>query len=112
MDRALKAVEINQLPAPEFQGEPDFTRITLFAPREFKDMSRTDRVRACYQHCCLCWVDRNFMTNTSFRERLGIATKNYSMVSRVIRDTLDEKLIKPANPESKSTKKKYIPVWG
>lgn len=112
VDRALSSIEISQLPAPEFRGEPDFTRITLFAPRAFKDMSRTDRVRACYQHCCLCWVVRDFMTNASLRERLGIATKNYSMVSRVIRDALDENVIKAANPESKSTKKKYIPVWG
>ena len=52
------------------------------------------------------------MTNTSFRERLGIAEKNYSMVSRVLRHALDEELIKPVDPESKSTKKKYIPWWG
>ncbi len=112
VDRALVAIELAQLPAPEFQGETDFTRITLYALREFKDMSRRDRVRACYQHSCLCWVLRDFMTNTSFRERLGVAEKNYSMVSRVLRNALDEELIKPVDPESKSTKKKYIPWWG
>ena len=112
VDRALLAIELAQLPAPEFQGEPDFTRITLFSLREFKEMSRRDRVRACYQHCCLCWVLRDFMTNTSFRKRLGVAEKNYSMVSRVLRNALDEELIKPADPESRSTKKKYIPWWG
>jgi len=112
VDRALSAIELAQLPAPEFHGETEFTRITLFAPREFKDMSRADRVRACYQHGCLCWVCKEFMTNASLRERLGVAEKNYSMVSRVIRDALREGWIKPANPESKSTKKKYIPGWG
>jgi ATP-dependent DNA helicase RecG len=112
VDRALSAVEIAQLPAPEFQGEAGYTRVTLFAHREFKDMSRVDRVRACYQHCCLRWVSKEFMTNTTLRDRMGVDSKNYSMISRLIRDALDENLIKPADPENKSTKKKYIPWWG
>lgn len=112
VDRALSAVEISQLPAPDFQSEPQFTRVTLFSYRDFKDMSRVDRIRACYQHCCLRWVCRNFMGNATLRERLGIKESNYPMVSKVIKNTIDAGLIKPADPENKSTKKKYIPWWG
>jgi predicted HTH transcriptional regulator len=112
VDRALAAIELGQLPAPEFQGDSQFTRVTVFAYRSFKEMSRVDRVRACYQHCCLRWVCRELMTNATFRERLGIDPKNYSMVSRIIRDAQDEGVIKPSDPENKSTKKKYVPWWG
>jgi predicted HTH transcriptional regulator len=112
VDRALKAIEIAQLPAPEFQSEEQYTRITLFSYRDFKKMNRTDRIRACYQHSCLQWVCRDFMSNATLRERLGIDSQNYSMVSRIIRDAIERKLIKPADPENKSNKKKYIPWWG
>jgi len=112
IDRALSAIEISQLPAPEFQGDPQFTRVTLFSYRDFKDMSRTDRVRACYQHSVLRWVCKDFMTNATLRDRLGVKDSNYPMVSKVIKDALGMELIKPAEPENKSTKKKYIPWWG
>lgn len=112
VDRALSAVEIAQLPAPEFQGENDYTRVTLFSLREFKEMTRQDRIRACYQHCCLRWVLKDFMGNSSLRERFGIKEGNYPMVSKVIKDALAAELIKPSDPTNKSTKKKYIPWWG
>ena len=34
------------------------------------------------------------MTNSTLRQRLGIKTSNYPMASRIIRDTLDAKLVK------------------
>jgi predicted HTH transcriptional regulator len=75
-------------------------------------MDRGERVRACYQHCVLCWVENKVMTNTTLRKRFGIAEENYSMVSRVIRDALDEKLIKRGNPENRSKRDaQYVPFW-
>lgn len=35
-------------------------------------MSKTDRVRACYQHCCLMYVSNRRMSNQSLRERFGL----------------------------------------
>lgn len=51
------------------------------------------------------------MTNASLRKRFGIADQNYSIASRIIRDSISEGLIKIADPESKSNKRKYIPFW-
>ena len=42
------------------------------------------------------WVGNQVMTNSTLRQRFGIADANYSMASRIIRDTLGEKLIKKA----------------
>ena len=52
------------------------------------------------------------MTNQSLRERFGIEEQNSAIASRIIRDTLESKLIKEDDPESNSRKyKKYIPFW-
>jgi len=109
VDRAVINIEMYQLPAPEFQSEKDYTRITLFAYRKLRKMTKSDRVRACYQHCCLCWVARNSMTNASLRKRLGIEDKNYPMVSRIIKDALSEGVIKPI--DSSGQAKQYAPFW-
>lgn len=111
VDRALGEIELAQLPAPEFKSEDQFTRVTLFSYRDFKDMSRIDRIRACYQHAVLRWVSKDFMSNASLRTRFAIKDSNYPMVSKVIKDTIGAGLIKPADPENKSNKKQYVPFW-
>lgn len=75
-------------------------------------MVRSDKIRACYQHCCLKYVNGEIATNRSLRERFEVSEKNYSVVSRLIADTINENLIKPSNPENRSRKHaSYIPFW-
>lgn len=112
IDKVVMAAEMFQLPAPRFDVTMQHTKATLFAPRKMSDMDREDRIRACYQHACLRYVSNDLMTNTSLRVRLGIADENYSIASRVIADTIDAKLIKKRDPDSKSKKHaKYVPYW-
>jgi hypothetical protein len=52
------------------------------------------------------------MTNKSLRERLKMPEKQRSMVSRLIQEAIDNKLIAPANPENASKKyTEYVPAW-
>lgn len=111
IDRAIVAIETYQLPSPEFHTEEQFTRVTLFASKEFREMDKNSKIRACYQHCCLRWVSRDFMSNATLRERFGIKEQNYPTASRIISDTLKSKFIKVADPENKSNKRKYVPYW-
>jgi restriction endonuclease S subunit len=56
IDKVIEAVELFQLPAPDFTVPPGFTKATLFAPQKLTDMDSNARIRACYQHACLCLV--------------------------------------------------------
>ena len=112
VDRAIKAIEDAYLPAPEFAKGTDYTKITIYPKKTFAQMSKEDRVRACYQHCCLKYMEKEKMTNQSFRERMGIEDKNYPMVSRIIKETVNSGLIKEYSPENKSRKfMSYVPYW-
>lgn len=112
IDKVIRAVEMSLLPAPDFRVDLGHTKVFLFAPRTFSRMDKADRVRACYQHACLQWVENQQMTNTSLRKRFGIQEENMAMASRVIADTVDAKLIKPHDPASKSRKHaQYVPFW-
>jgi predicted HTH transcriptional regulator len=112
IDRVIFFVEAYQLPAPDFQAIDDNTKAILYAPRKFSEMSKDDRVRACYQHACLYWLKTEKMTNATLRARFSISDKNSAMVSRIIADTVTQKLIKPWDPEAKSKKhQSYIPFW-
>lgn len=109
IDKVIASIEAFQLPAPDFYITSNHTKAVLFAYRKFADMDKKDRIRACYQHACLCYVSSKYMTNTSLRERFAIEEKNYSMASRIIADTIEASLIRPYDPENKS--RKYVPFW-
>ena len=106
VDRALINIALYQLPAPSFEKYDNFTKITLYAYKDLKEMTLDDKVRACYQHCVLKHVEKSRMTNATLRERLGIGVKNYPAASAIIRATIEKKLIKVSEKP-----KEYIPIW-
>lgn len=112
VDKVISQVELFQLPAPDFQVTSTHTKAVLFAPKKLAQMDQADRIRACYQHACLCWVSNKTMTNATLRQRFGIAEANAAMASRIIRETVEARLIKRSDPESKSRKHaQYVPFW-
>jgi ATP-dependent DNA helicase RecG len=111
IDKVVFQTEFFQLPAPSFEAPESSTRVVLFAHKDFKDMDRADRVRACYLHACLRFVQRNPMTNSSLRERFGIEERNAAIASRIIRDTMDDGQIKPYDPNQGKKYARYVPFW-
>lgn len=51
------------------------------------------------------------MTNSSLRERFGIAPENSAMVTRVIKEAVAEGLVKPFDPDQGRRHAKYLPFW-
>lgn len=109
--RVFKHVELFQLPAPKFSHTDYNTKVTLYAHKDFGDMEPGDRIRACYQHCCLKYVMDERMTNSTLRERLKIADANSAMASRIIKDTIEAGLIRQENPNASLKYMKYVPKW-
>ena len=110
MDRAIFSIELYQLPPLRFQVQENRTSATIFAYRKFAEIDKTERIMACYQHACLKYVSNEKMNNQTLRTRLGIKNKNYPMASRIIKDTLDAKLIKEDSQDG-GARHNYIPYW-
>jgi ATP-dependent DNA helicase RecG len=112
IDKVVAQSEIYQLPAPNFLMRQKHTTAILYAHKKLNDMDKADKIRACYQHCCLKYVSNDRMTNQTLRERFQIEAQNAAIASRILRDALDEGVIKEEDPESKSRKfASYIPFW-
>jgi predicted HTH transcriptional regulator len=112
IDKVVFQTELYQLPAPLFETTDEHTRTVLFAHRNLKDMDKDDRVRACYLHACLRYVQRDFMTNATVRERFGISGKNSAVASRIIRDSMQAGRIRCYDDSVGNKAKKYLPWWG
>lgn len=112
IDKVIDAAEVYQLPAPDFRVGDRHTIAILFSHKEFEDMARNDRIRACYQHCCLRYVMNQKMTNQSLRERFKLSEKKAESVSRVIRETMEGGLIKLSDLAVTSLRyRSYVPYW-
>ncbi|MDI6807441.1 MAG: ATP-binding protein [Candidatus Eisenbacteria bacterium] len=112
IDKVVESVELFQLPAPDFRVGEKHTLVLIFAHKEFDEMEMKDKVRACYQHCCLRCVMNQKMTNQSLRGRFKLSAIKADAASRVIRETLEAGLIRLEDPESSSKRyAKYIPFW-
>ena len=115
VDKVIEAVEAFQLPAPDLAAittmQPGFTKATLFAHRKLADMGSKDRIRACYQHACLCFVTGQKMTNSSLRKRFAIKPESSSQASRLIREALNAEVIKLYDPDVRDRDRSYVPFW-
>lgn len=111
VDKVVFESELYQLPPPRWETSGSAARAILFAPKDFRDMDTADRVHACYLHACLKYVMREELTNASLRERFGFDEKNSSMASRIIRDALNDGVIKPYDPDQGRRNAKYVPIW-
>lgn len=110
VDKVVFETEFYQLPAPRWEKPEGSLRVVLFAHRALKDMDKNDRIHACYLHACLRYVMRDPMSNNSLRERFGIEPQNSAIASRIIRDTVDAKLIKLYG-DVRGKHGRYVPFW-
>jgi len=106
IDRALINIALYQLPAPKFERYENFTKVTLYARKDLRHMTLDDKIRACFQHCVLKYVENSRMTNATLRERLGISESNYPAASAIIKATIQRELIKESEKP-----KEYVPIW-
>lgn len=112
VDKVVQLAEVFQLPAPDFRVSEHHTTAILYAHKKFADMDRNDRIRACYQHCCLRYVMNERMTNQSLRDRFKLSEKKSESISRIIRETIALNLIKLDDPSVKSLRyRRYVPFW-
>lgn len=113
IDRAVAAVEEMALPAPKFTKSDQHTRVFLFPQKSLNDMTKSEKIAACYQHACLLYEDGEAINNQSVRGRFELNKNESSVASRIIADTVEAGFIKPTDSESKAKKfMTYIPYYG
>lgn len=112
IDRVVSIAERYQLPAPDFRVGHRRTVVTIYGPKDFDQMDREDRIRACYQHCALKWVMGQRMTNQPLRVRFNLPEAKSAIVSQVIGLSVEAGWVKPDEKVGSSRKfARYLPFW-
>lgn len=111
LDKAIIEIEERNLPAPNFISSTNSMRVVLFGPKAFSDLSKEEKLRACFYHCILRWVKGDYMSNTTLRERFKVEQGEYQVISAIITESVKKKRIIPADPNQGNRYAKYVPYW-
>lgn len=110
-DKIVISCELQMLPAPKIDLYEENTKVTLFVEMPFANLSAEDKLWACYLHSCIKQVQNEQLTNTSLRNRFGLKSSSSGSVSRLIKEAVTLKLIKPLDPDTAPRYMCYIPYW-
>lgn len=110
LDKAVDAVEELHLPPLKLQTSAESMHVILYGPRPFADMTPSERVRAAYQHAIMRWLEGEKLRNASLCDRLGVERRNAAQITGVIKEALNQGLLKPADPMH--PRAGYYPSWG
>ena len=110
IDKVIRQIELNQMPAPLFEDLGDYTKAVLFTYKEFSNISKEERLRACYWHCVFKYILLEQMSNASLRERFENSV-SVPMISKIIKEAQEKRLIKIFDEEAGTKAMKYIPFW-
>lgn len=78
---------------------------------EYRNISPEDKIWSCYLHACLLYIQGDALTNASLRDRFGLKDSSAGSISRLIKDAVDKKLIKPLDPQTAKRYMRYVPIW-
>lgn len=110
-DKMVISCELLQLPTPKICVYDESTRVFLYTEMPFTNLAPEDKIWACYMHACIKQVQGEQLTNSSLRERFGLQESSSGSISRLIKDAVQIKIIKPLDPNTAPRYMKYIPIW-
>lgn len=110
-DRMVISCELEHIPAPRIQIYQDDTKVTMFSHLDFTSMQVEDKIWSTYLHACLKYIEGDGATNSSLRERFGLKPTSSASISRLIKEALEKKMLKPIDAETGQRYMKYIPRW-
>ncbi|WP_100665222.1 ATP-binding protein [Leuconostoc citreum] len=111
IDKAVIELEDASLPAPRMRDGVSFFELTLFTKKEFSQLREADKLQSIYLHASRKWLEEDFLTNASVRNRFGLSKNDSSKASKVIAKAVEQNLIIPYDKEASSKNMKYWPYW-
>lgn len=109
-DKIVISCELQKLPTPRIETYEENTKVTLFSKIDFFDLAQKEKLWSCYMHASIMYIQGEFLTNRSLRERFGLEEKSSASISRLIKEACDEKMIKKLE-ETAPRHTKYVPYW-
>lgn len=111
IDKIIITLESEGLPAPRMLEKGEFFEATLFSRKSFKDMDDEERSTAIYYHASLKYLESDYLTNSSLRQRFGLRDNQSPAVTKSIAKAVDQGYIVAYDKNAGPKSMKYVPFW-
>ena len=111
IDKVIITLEMEQLPAPDISAKENNTVVTLFERKKLVEMNDRERVNAIYYHTSRLFMENQYMTNQSVRERFGLTNKQSALATKVILQAVKRGVVKVYDENAGNKFMQYIPYW-
>ncbi len=112
LDKVLLEIEKQRMPVFDIEPSENSMRFVLVAPKPFHAYTKSEKLKACFWHCVLRYcVYRDYMSNTTLRERFGLPPEDYQAVSAIIAECKQTGRIAPAEENQGNRNARYVPYW-
>jgi ATP-dependent DNA helicase RecG len=113
VDLMVSQAESARLPSPTLRDDGGTLKVVFDGPRSYDDLTIDERVWNVEMHVALAYEERRHATNTSLRERFGLAAtpSNKVAVSRLLARCVDAGLVRPADPAARTRAVRYVPSY-
>lgn len=108
---ALECEDYN-LPAPSINVYDENTKVTLYSYIPYNKQTMEERIAACYMHACIRWMNHDPISNSTLRERFKLDAAASPNISKLIKASVKNNLIKPVDPNTMPRNMRYYPFWG
>ncbi len=109
IDKCLFALEELSLPAPRFIKDSFSFKVVLSFKEDLNSMNEDEKIYTTFLHCSLKYISNERMTNSTLRKRFN--EDDHSKISKIIKKTLESKLIRIGNPETGTRGRFYLPYY-
>lgn len=100
-----------KLPSPIIQNTNGSTHLILRHYEKLSAWNSIDVINTIYMFASYCYISGKEISNADVRERLNVKEENAAMISRIMKQALDEGLVRIANPNAGAKARKYVPYW-
>ena len=111
-DKIVQVTGESSMLSPRIENqENQFTKVVLFGKLPFDVIPKEEKIRTVYMQACLAYVNYGAISNIDVRKIFGLEEKESYKSSRLIKETVDAKLIKVVDETTAPRYMKYIPIW-
>ncbi len=111
IDKAILAIEAAGTAPIEYVVDSDLTEAIMREPLPYEELAGSQKELACLQHCEVCFINNDYMSNESLRDRFKVDDSKTLEVTRLIKRMIAKGSIKRFEGNGNSKKyTRYVPV--
>lgn len=111
IDKAILAIEAAGTAPIEYVVDSDRTEAVMREPLPYEELAGSQKELACLQHCEVCFINNDYMSNESLRDRFKVDDSKTLEVTRLIKRMIKKGSIKRFEGNGNSKKyTRYVPA--